>query len=1191
MKTGTLKDLVQFNSSFKTAINLYLSLNKQEKILSYIPTKSSVTFLDDYLKSVINCKEQASLLIGPYGKGKSHLLLVLLGILSLERTKENSMVIKELVKKISAIEDDDTVAEHINLLWKQKRLLPVIVNDTKGDLNQSFLTALNDALKRAGLSELAPDTYYTIAIDRIQDWEKNYKDTYNQFVKELRSNNSDPQIMKSELKLCSRDALDLFVDIYPKVTAGSTFNPLAVSEVLPLYKGISERLVEETDFSGIYIVFDEFSKFIEGLNGNSIGNNMKLLQDICELATESSNAKVFITMVAHKSIKEYGKYLSTEIINAFTGIEGRIIEKYFVTSSKNNYELVRHAIIKNDDEFKNNKRISELINKEALDKYYRLPVFSGQFEKKDFDDILLKGCFPINPLATYLLLNISEKVAQNERTLFTFISNDEPYSLARYVDEHNETMDWGVGADLIYDYFRGLFKKDVTNELVHNTWLSAETALSKCDTDDEKRIIKTMAIIQIVNKPEEVISTDNYIELATRIIDADAFESLKQKKIIYVKASTGAYVFKTKAGTELRSEIKRQKEIKGENIDYCGALEKISDRHFVVPRKYNNIHKMTRYFKFEYMDVDVFLSINEPDVLFDKKDHSDGKVLCLYSFSTTRQTEVKKHFKSLACERLVVIAPKKKIGVHDQLKEYEIIQGIKNDQYFITNNEVTKKEIPLLEDDIEALVEKELTSIYLDDNDCTVMSYDGSKSKLYKPYEVEVAVNECCERLYFKTPEINNEIMNRSFISSVQTRKTRVNIISEIMSRKGKVEEEYYIGTNQEATVYRSLFVKTGIVAGKTEKNLDEILKCIDEYIDSCCDQRISFKSIVDKLTAAPFGMRMGVIPIYLAYKLSQRNEDLVVYYTDGEVQLTSEIIVNVCEKCEDHSLFVPKESKEREEYIKSINDLFGVNDARNITDNRIKNIVICMQRWFRSLPQIARNLAEIETIVDKDQISHMKTIRKMLQKIEYNSYEIVFVNLPEEFGSKDFADTFRTIKKCKALFDEYYERAIGIAGETIYKVYGGKKKTDIYHLMKEWYDCQSGLSKQGLHSGRITNLMSCIEKLDVFDDSAVTKKIVKAVTDVYIDNWSDGSLEDFERRLSEIKSEIESIQQDNKQSQLKLSFTGKAGQVERYYEPVDEGTGSVLRNILEDTLEEFEDLSVNDRVGILLEMIEKIIG
>ena len=53
-------------------------------------------------------------------------------------------------------------------------------------------------------------------------------------------------------------------------------------------------------------------------------------------------------MVAHKSIKEYGKFLSVEIINSFTGIEGRIKEVLFVTSSKNNYELIQNAIEKNE---------------------------------------------------------------------------------------------------------------------------------------------------------------------------------------------------------------------------------------------------------------------------------------------------------------------------------------------------------------------------------------------------------------------------------------------------------------------------------------------------------------------------------------------------------------------------------------------------------------------------------------------------------------------------------------------------------------------------------------------------------------------------------------------------------------------------------------------------------------------------
>ena len=277
----------------------------------------------------------------------------------------------------------------------------------------------------------------------------------------------------------SKKSLDIFREVYPKITAGSEFNPMAVSDVLPLYKSTSEKLIEEYEYSGIYIVFDEFSKFIESQNGSSTGANMKLIQDICELATESQDAKVYFTMVAHKSIKEYGKYLSQEIINSFTGIEGRIIEKYFVTSSKNNYELIKNAIVKDETKLKDIPHYEKYLGTDKMSEYWALPAFKSNFLESEFENIIFKGCYPLNPIAAYLLLNISEKVAQNERTLFTFISNDEPHSMARFVKEHTASMDWNIGADLIYDYFGTLFKKEVTNEYIHNIWLSAEYAIDK----------------------------------------------------------------------------------------------------------------------------------------------------------------------------------------------------------------------------------------------------------------------------------------------------------------------------------------------------------------------------------------------------------------------------------------------------------------------------------------------------------------------------------------------------------------------------------------------------------------------------------------------------------------------------------------------------------------------------------------
>ena len=80
----------------------------------------------------------------------------------------------------------------------------------------------------------------------------------------------------------------------------------------------------------------------------------------------------------------------------------------------------------------------------------------------------------------------------------------------------------------------------------------------------------------------------------------------------------------------------------------------------------------------------------------------------------------------------------------------------------------------------------------------------------------------------------------------------------------------------------------------------------------------------------------------------------------------------------------------------------------------------------------------------------------------------------------------------------------------------------------------------------------------------------------------STGRLVDFKNQAMLLRAFIK-IHDDFPEYSLEL--------FEKTYSHADESTGSVLRNIIEDTLDEYDDLSVNDRVGILLEMIEKIIG
>ena len=67
-------ELIQTNQSFRKSVNLQLDMGNYERIGNYIPTRSSVAILDRYFAAVAGkTAENATILIGPYGKGKSHL--------------------------------------------------------------------------------------------------------------------------------------------------------------------------------------------------------------------------------------------------------------------------------------------------------------------------------------------------------------------------------------------------------------------------------------------------------------------------------------------------------------------------------------------------------------------------------------------------------------------------------------------------------------------------------------------------------------------------------------------------------------------------------------------------------------------------------------------------------------------------------------------------------------------------------------------------------------------------------------------------------------------------------------------------------------------------------------------------------------------------------------------------------------
>ena len=77
-----LKDNIQVAKGFQTSVNIAYDLHDDNKVQNFIPTMSSLDIIEDVLLSTApNSTDRARILIGAYGRGKSHIILVLLSML------------------------------------------------------------------------------------------------------------------------------------------------------------------------------------------------------------------------------------------------------------------------------------------------------------------------------------------------------------------------------------------------------------------------------------------------------------------------------------------------------------------------------------------------------------------------------------------------------------------------------------------------------------------------------------------------------------------------------------------------------------------------------------------------------------------------------------------------------------------------------------------------------------------------------------------------------------------------------------------------------------------------------------------------------------------------------------------------------------------------------------------------------
>ncbi len=1174
--------IIGSNNHFQTSVNLQYDLNKEEKIRGYIPTAQSLSILKRYLNAVCNDhhnEDNATVLIGPYGRGKSHLLLVLSAILS---HHADSPVITELTNKLTIA--DSSIGELLNIFHsKNKPYLPIMINSNHTDINQSFIIALREALERNDLNDFFPETYFDSALRMIKTWENEFENAIKLFKKELRSRKIKLSDFKDQLNKCSASAYQIFCDIYPVVSNGASFNPLQNTDVIKMYEQVCDGLIQQKSFGGVYIIFDEFSKFLESSVAMANMQNLKLIQDFAEMAVRSN--KIHLCCVTHKEILDYSQS------DSFRTVDGRFKKVYFVVSSEQSYELVSNAIIHNEkfDKFynKHNKNLSRVTQLCQMTGVFR------DLSDEMFAEILEKKCFPMHPLSVFALIHISELIGQNERTLFTFLSQSEEHSFQSFLQNYPLEEECALlTPEWIYDYFSELFRVEIFNHKIHSIWAKTQSAVRKCENEEQIKLIKILAVCKIIAS-DVFEATDINLKAASNFSDdvyRNTIDSLTSLHII-TRRRDSTYEFLTANGVDIKKNIQNLIEQGLVKLNRPHTLKEAYSTPFILPRQHNAKMHIQRYFVTEFMEASDFWKYTGD--FSEIKGNADGLLIYLISDSDNDTHNIAGHLHKLHLNASIVVCVTKVWNHNDLLNEYQAAcllekQNMNTDDHF-------REELAVYKYDLFKTIRELADQLYSPSN--PVAAYYNSEEcldEITKPLLLNRELSNICDRVYPDTPDINNEMINKNKISA-QIRKARTKTIDWILSHTENIP--VMDGYGPEVSILRSTIIVKHLNNSNfsDDDSLNEVINTINRTIAEAENEPISFDNIYHTLCGSPFGMKKGIIPIYLAWCMRKNQDTIVLLFKKKEIPINGNTLSQIETEPENYFIYVEKGTQEKEIYLEGIISAFSQVDPVTV-NNKCTFATELLQTWFRGLSKFTRDHTMTYTEEPVTVSRKLLKFKEQLLQYDINPHAFLFTDIPNYFDSEN--NYIHTLERLQAFANNYNTFITEI------KEYLTRKAKQLFNrtiqgslssIMLDWYNSLPETTRTHIFSSEVNRFLHFIKENTSFDDNEVISELAKCITMLAIEDWNDQLVNIF---LNNIKSYIDvvnhfAIEEKNDVTDdtivLSLGYGGKIYENNITDTEISGLAETAMNNIESLFLKEYgEAITAQERVAVLLKLLKK---
>ena len=406
-------------------------------------------------------------------------------------------------------------------------------------------------------------------------------------------------------------------------------------------------------------------------------------------------------------------------------------------------------------------------------------------------------------------------------------------------------------------------------------------------------------------------------------------------------------------------------------------------------------------------------------------------------------------------------------------------------------------------------------------------------------------------------------------------------------------------GYGPEVSIFKSVFSFSGLDSSQVanENGINEVLKVIRTFVTKCENEKGNFKNLYDILLAKPYGMRKGIIPLFIAYILRLYKENIVLYYSGKEVELSASILSNLNENPAKYELLMEMGTLDREVYLDRLETMFATYaDNKAGSANRVYAVMRSMQNWYRSLPEYSKKYTFFLEAGEKKAIAEfIPPLRSDLAKYDVNARDLLFVQWSKRLSES--GDMEECANKIEIFRDTLMKHIPDYRTEmcrVLVAMFVPGYQGQLPKAVQVWYKKLSDNTKQHIFDSTTNSLLTIARNINSYNEDDLLDSMVDVFESVGIEDWNDFTASDFVQSVEvSIKkiNEYKEVQADEKQDcKVSISIPGLSVEKNFSANSISPLAQTALNNI-ESIFDEYNDsLEPDEKLAILASLIERVI-